>query len=227
MLLAAAAVVFVIACSNVANLILARSVRREGELAVRAALGAGPGALRRTLLAESLVLCGAGAVLGVVLARPLVAHGRPLCGAFLRARARGHCGRQRTLGRRGAGDGGGGAARVTSAVAFIARPGAASVWRPAASGSRPARIAGCGSSRRLRSRSRSFCSPAPACCSPRWSRCRRRAPATTCGRCWHSTSQRRRRFRGREGIDLYHEATRPLASCRCRGGRRWKLRPVA
>ena len=73
MLLAAAAVVFVIACSNVANLILARSVRREGELAVRAALGAGSGALRRTLLAESLVLCGAGAVLGVVLARPLVA----------------------------------------------------------------------------------------------------------------------------------------------------------
>ena len=72
-LLAAAAVVFVIACSNVANLILARSVRREGELAVRAALGAGPGALRRTLLAESLVLCGAGAVLGVVLARPFVA----------------------------------------------------------------------------------------------------------------------------------------------------------
>jgi putative ABC transport system permease protein len=72
-LLAAAAVVFVIACSNVANLILARSVRREGELAVRAALGAGPAALRRTLLAESLLLCGAGAVLGVVLARPFVA----------------------------------------------------------------------------------------------------------------------------------------------------------
>ena len=72
-LLAAAAVVFVIACSNVANLILARSVRREGELAVRAALGAGAGALRRTLLAESLVLCGAGAVLGLILAQPLVA----------------------------------------------------------------------------------------------------------------------------------------------------------
>jgi predicted permease len=72
-LLSAAAVVFVIACSNVANLILARSVRREGELAVRAALGAGHGALRRTLLAESLVLCGAGAVLGVLLARPFVA----------------------------------------------------------------------------------------------------------------------------------------------------------
>jgi putative ABC transport system permease protein len=72
-LLAAAAVVFVIACSNVANLILARSVRREGELAVRAALGASHAALRRTLLAESLVLCGAGAVLGILLASPLVA----------------------------------------------------------------------------------------------------------------------------------------------------------
>jgi predicted permease len=72
-LLGAAGIVFVIACSNVANLILARSVRREGELAVRAALGASHGALRRTLLAESLVLCGAGAVLGMLLARPLVA----------------------------------------------------------------------------------------------------------------------------------------------------------
>src|SRR4029079_15731379 len=72
-LLSAAAIVFIIACSNVANLILARSVRREGELAIRAALGAGSGALRRTLLAESLLLCGAGAVLGVLLARPFVA----------------------------------------------------------------------------------------------------------------------------------------------------------
>ncbi|MBI3263359.1 MAG: FtsX-like permease family protein, partial [Acidobacteria bacterium] len=45
----------------------------DGELAVRAALGAGYGALRRTLLAESLLLCGAGAVLGVVLAEPFVA----------------------------------------------------------------------------------------------------------------------------------------------------------
>jgi predicted permease len=71
-LMAAAAVVFIIACSNVANLILARSVRREGELAVRAALGAGRGALRRTLLAESLLLCAAGAGLGLLLAGPLV-----------------------------------------------------------------------------------------------------------------------------------------------------------
>jgi putative ABC transport system permease protein len=71
-LLAASALVFVIACSNVANLILARSVRREGELAVRAALGASTVALRRTLLAESLLLCGAGAILGVAIARPMV-----------------------------------------------------------------------------------------------------------------------------------------------------------
>jgi putative ABC transport system permease protein len=71
-LLAASALVFVIACSNVANLILARSVRREGELAIRASLGATAGALRRTLLAESLLLCGAGAVLGVFIARPMV-----------------------------------------------------------------------------------------------------------------------------------------------------------
>jgi len=72
-LLAASGLIFIIACSNVANLILARSVRREGELAIRAALGASAGALRRTLLAESLILCGAGAILGVLIARPMVA----------------------------------------------------------------------------------------------------------------------------------------------------------
>jgi putative ABC transport system permease protein len=72
-LLAAAGLVFVIACSNVANLILTRTVRREGELATRAALGASTGALRRMLLAESLLLCGAGATLGVMSAQPMVA----------------------------------------------------------------------------------------------------------------------------------------------------------
>ncbi|PWU06008.1 MAG: multidrug ABC transporter substrate-binding protein [Terriglobia bacterium] len=71
-LLAASGLVFIIACSNVANLILARTVRREGELAIRASLGASTGALRRTLLAESLLLCGFGATLGVASARPLV-----------------------------------------------------------------------------------------------------------------------------------------------------------
>jgi predicted permease len=72
-LLAASALVFVIACSNVANLILARTVRRESELAVRTALGASRAALRRMLLAESLLLCGAGAALGVMSAQPMVA----------------------------------------------------------------------------------------------------------------------------------------------------------
>src|SRR5215467_2446798 len=49
-LLAAAGLVFIIACSNVANLMLSRTVRREGELAIRQALGASSMALRRALL---------------------------------------------------------------------------------------------------------------------------------------------------------------------------------
>ena len=71
-LLAASGLVFIIACCNVANLILARTVRREGELAVRTALGASAGTLRRLLLAESLMLCGAGAIVGVISASPMV-----------------------------------------------------------------------------------------------------------------------------------------------------------
>ena len=72
-LLAASGLIFIIACSNAANLILARTVRREWELAMRAALGASAGSLRRVLLADSLLLCGAGALLGVISARPMVA----------------------------------------------------------------------------------------------------------------------------------------------------------
>lgn len=72
-LFAAAALLFVIACSNVANLILARTVRRETELAVRSALGATTAALRRSLLAESLVLCGSGALAALLIAAPMVA----------------------------------------------------------------------------------------------------------------------------------------------------------
>jgi len=71
-LLAASGLVFIIACSNVANLILARTVRREGELSIRAALGASTGALRRMLLAESLLLCGAGAIIALIISQPLV-----------------------------------------------------------------------------------------------------------------------------------------------------------
>ncbi len=71
-LLAASGLVFIIACSNVANLILARTVRREGELSIRAALGASTFTLRRMLLAESLLLCGVGAGIALIIAQPLV-----------------------------------------------------------------------------------------------------------------------------------------------------------
>jgi putative ABC transport system permease protein len=71
-LFAASALLFVIACSNVANLVLARSVRRESELAVRSALGASTAALRRSLLAESLVLCISGVIAALLLAAPMV-----------------------------------------------------------------------------------------------------------------------------------------------------------
>ncbi len=72
-LLAAAGLVLIVAVANAANLILARSVSRQAELDVRAALGASAGALRRTLLAESLMLGAAGAAVGIVIAHPLVA----------------------------------------------------------------------------------------------------------------------------------------------------------
>ncbi len=72
-LFAASGLLFVIASSNVANLVLARTVRREPELAIRSALGANAAVLRRSLLAESLVLCGSGAVAAVALAIPMVA----------------------------------------------------------------------------------------------------------------------------------------------------------
>jgi predicted permease len=72
-LFAASGLLFVIACSNVANLVLARTVRREPELAMRSALGAGIVALRRSLLAESLVLCGSGVLAALILAWPMVA----------------------------------------------------------------------------------------------------------------------------------------------------------
>jgi predicted permease len=68
----ASGLLFVIACSNVANLILARTVRRESELALRTALGASSAAIRRSLLAEALVLCGSGGLAGVALAVPMV-----------------------------------------------------------------------------------------------------------------------------------------------------------
>ena len=72
-LFAASGLLFVIACSNVANLVLARTVRREPELAVRSALGASAAVLRRSLLAESIVLCGSGVLAALLIAAPMVA----------------------------------------------------------------------------------------------------------------------------------------------------------
>jgi predicted permease len=68
LLMGAAAFVMIIAIANVSNLTLMRGVRREHELVVRAALGAGVRRLRRLLLVENLVLTLAGAAFGVLIA---------------------------------------------------------------------------------------------------------------------------------------------------------------
>jgi predicted permease len=78
LLVGAEAVLLLIACGNVSHLVLARGSDRRGELAVRAALGAGRGALVRLLLMESVVLAGAGGAIGTLLAFWAVAIVRPL-----------------------------------------------------------------------------------------------------------------------------------------------------
>ena len=162
-LFAASGLLFVIACSNVANLVLARTLRRESELAVRSALGANTAALRRSLLAESLVLCGSGVAAALLVAAPMVYDPRPIRRALLRPR-------RWTLTSTPRSSGSASASRSSPRSSSPTFPRLPSTKASPASGltgrrhaqCRPAPTAASASSPSRRSPHRSCCSPAPA-----------------------------------------------------------------